>query len=135
MTTPHLPSSASAPSPSSAPAALPPRLTAEEARALLGLLPAEIGPGLSEAELDAVEERFGFRFAADHRVFLAAGLPLGSPRWPDWRGGDPDDLADRLAGPADGLLFDVEHNGFWHPAWGRRPARLAAGGRRARAEL
>ncbi|MFB7831604.1 SMI1/KNR4 family protein [Streptomyces sp. NPDC056056] len=135
MTTPHLPSSASAPGPPSAPAAPPPRLTAEDARALLRLVPAEIAPGLGEAELDAVEERFGFRFAADHRVFLAAGLPLGSPRWPDWRGGDPDDLADRLARPADGLLFDVEHNGFWHPAWGPRPSRVAEALRLARAEL
>ncbi|MFB8404859.1 hypothetical protein [Streptomyces sp. NPDC055912] len=135
MTTPHPPSSASAPGPSSAPAAPPPRLTAEDARALLRLIPAEIAPGLGEAELDAVEERFGFRFAADHRVFLAAGLPLGSPHWPDWRGGDPDDLADRLARPADGLLFDVEHNGFWHPAWGPRPSRVAEALRLARAEL
>ncbi|MFJ3964960.1 hypothetical protein [Streptomyces sp. NPDC090036] len=77
------------------------------------MLPAEIGPGLDERELDRIEERFGFRFAADHRVFPAAGLPHGTRAWPDWRGGDPADLAHRLAGPAEGVLFDVEHARFW----------------------
>ncbi|GGV48209.1 hypothetical protein GCM10010495_77450 [Kitasatospora herbaricolor] len=38
--------------------------------------------------LDGVEARFGCRFAADHRGFLGAGLPLGEG-WPDWRDGDP----------------------------------------------
>ncbi|MFJ3876827.1 hypothetical protein ACIPW5_05145 [Streptomyces sp. NPDC090077] len=86
------------------------------------MLPAEIGPGLDARELDAVEARFGFAFSADHRVFLGAGLPHGSPMWPDWRNGDPEDLASRLARPAEGVLFDVEHGGFWHPDWGPKPA-------------
>ncbi|MFJ5140700.1 hypothetical protein [Streptomyces sp. NPDC088707] len=124
MITPH-PSSPRHPSPPppppASPASPPARLTPEDARVLLRLLPAQIGPGLTEAELDAVEARFGFGFSADHRVFLAAGLPLGSPNWPDWRDGDPDDLAGRLARPVEGLLFDVEHNGFWHPDWSPRP--------------
>ncbi len=113
----------------------PPRLTPEAARELQGLLPAEIGPGLSEHELTAVEERFGFRFSADHRVFLAAGLPQGSSRWPDWRGGDPDDLAERLSRPVEGVLFDVEHNGFWHPSWPTRPDGTSDALRLAMSEL
>ncbi|GHE43524.1 hypothetical protein GCM10018785_11340 [Streptomyces longispororuber] len=85
------------------------------------MLRAEIGPGLGERELDAVEARFGFTFSADHRVFLAAGLPHGSRHWPDWRNGDPQDLAGRLSQPIEGVLFDVEHNNFWHPSWPPRP--------------
>lgn len=110
-------------------------LTPEAAGALQGVLRAEIGPGLSERELDAVEARFGFTFSADHRVFLAAGLPHGSPRWPDWRNGDPEDLAGRLSGPVGGVLFDVEHNVFWYPAWGPRPAGTSDALRIARAGL
>ncbi|MEU7279645.1 hypothetical protein AB0A69_12800 [Streptomyces sp. NPDC045431] len=111
------------------------QLTLETARTLHHMLGADIAPGLSEAELDAVEERFGFTFAADHRVFLAAGLPRGSRHWPDWRHGDPEDLTERLARPVEGVLFDVEHNGFWHPAWPSRPAETAEALRAARAEL
>lgn len=99
------------------------------------MLPAAIGPGLSERELDAVEARFGFSFSADHRVFLGAGLPHGSPSWPDWRHGDPEDLAARLARPAEGVLFDVEHSRFWHPDWAPRPAETADALRVARAAL
>ncbi|MCX5399688.1 hypothetical protein [Streptomyces sp. NBC_00102] len=113
----------------------PPRLTLEAARVLQGMLRCEIGPGLTERELDAVEARFGFTFAADHRVFLSAGLPCGSSRWPDWRDGDPEDLAERLARPVEGALFDVEHNVFWHPAWPPRPADVSDALRVARAEL
>ncbi|MCX4983403.1 hypothetical protein [Streptomyces sp. NBC_00572] len=111
----------------------PPRLTPADARALQGMVPYEIGPGLGEHELDAVEARFGFSFSADHRVFLGAGLPLGA-RWPDWRNGDPEELAAWLAGPVEGVLFDVEHNGFWHPAWSPRPSGTTEALRVARAE-
>ncbi|MEV5988835.1 hypothetical protein AB0L85_28155 [Streptomyces sp. NPDC052051] len=113
----------------------PPPLTVEAARELQNLLRAEIGPGLSERELDAVEARFGFTFSADHRVFLAAGLPHRSRHWPDWRNGDPEDLADRLSRPVEGVLFDVEHNSFWHPAWSPRPAETSDALRVARSEL
>ncbi|WP_376787326.1 hypothetical protein [Micromonospora halotolerans] len=76
--------------------------------------------GLTEAELARVEHIFDFQFADDHRAFLAAGLPTG-PSWPDWRRGERKDLRDRLAWPVHGVLFDVEHNGYWHESWGERP--------------
>ncbi|MEU6688136.1 hypothetical protein [Streptomyces sp. NPDC046832] len=100
------------------------RLTPEGAQALLALLSArvEVKRGMNEEELDHVEERWGFRFAPEHRTLLSAGLPTGSRSWPDWRDGDPKDLAERLARPVDGVLFDVEHNAFWHPDWEPRPA-------------
>ncbi|ALO10979.1 hypothetical protein AQF52_5385 [Streptomyces venezuelae] len=118
-----------------APPPPPSPLTLEAARRLQGMLRAEIGPGLTEQELDAIETRFGFTFSADHRVFLAAGLPHGSSRWPDWRNGDPEDLAERLAWPVEGVLFDVKNNVFWHPAWPPRPAETSEALRVARTEL
>ncbi|MFE6051385.1 hypothetical protein ACFQ6N_11540 [Kitasatospora sp. NPDC056446] len=121
------------PNPSPPPA--PSRLTVEAARDLQRLLPAEIAPGLDARELDAVEARFGFRFAADHRVFLSAGLPLGQRGWPNWRYGDADVLRVGLSAPVEGVLFDVGHNGFWHPAWGPRPDEVPAAVRLARAAL
>ncbi|WP_083975324.1 hypothetical protein [Kitasatospora mediocidica] len=81
-------------------------MTRDRALALLAALPATIGPALSDAEVEATEERFGFRFAVDHRLFLQAGLPLGRG-WPDWRNGDAGELRGRLDWPRDGVLFDV----------------------------
>ncbi|MFF4038814.1 hypothetical protein [Streptomyces sp. NPDC001816] len=99
-------------------------LTSEGAQALLAMLPArvELKPGMSERALGRVEERWEFRFAPEHRTLLRAGLPTGGRNWPDWRDGDPEDLAERLAWPVDGVLFDVECNSFWHPDWDVRPA-------------
>lgn len=111
-----------------------PAFTLEEARDLQQTLAEPVRPGLSEAELDDVEERFGFRFAADHRTFLAAGVPIGD-RWPDWRCGNPEQLRKRLDWPVDGVLYDVEHNAFWLPDWGPRPPGLADALARARAHL
>ncbi|MDX3247070.1 hypothetical protein [Streptomyces sp. ME18-1-4] len=101
-------------------------LSSEDAQALLAMLPArvEIKRGMSEWELDAVEECWGFRFAPEHQTLLGAGLPTGGRNWPDWRDGNAEDLAERLAWPINGVLFDVEHNGFWHPEWDPRPARV-----------
>ncbi|MGW1223906.1 hypothetical protein [Streptomyces sp. NPDC002530] len=110
-------------------------LTPDTARALQRMLRTEIGPGLGEGEIDAVERRFGFVFADDHRGFLAAGLPRGSARWPDWRDGDPEELRAWLARPVEGVLFDVEYNGFWYPGWAPRPGDTDEAVRVARGEL
>jgi hypothetical protein len=93
-----------------------------------------IEPGLTDAEFDRIEREFGFEFAADHRAFLAMGLPVSVPYedqpdvlrtwrepWPDWRNGDRDALRSRLNWPVDGVLFDVENNEFWHDSWGSCP--------------
>src|SRR5262249_10309360 len=98
-----------------------------------------IDAGLTEAEFARVQDEFGFQFADDHRAFLAAGLPGNTrpePRepgvfythaqpWPDWRNGDPATLREFLGWPAEGVLFDVEHNRFWHHTWGPRPDDLS----------
>jgi len=105
------------------------RLGEEAARRLARAGWCGIGPGLTDTEFARIEEEYEFEFADDHRAFLAAGLPLGTPApgrrhnpWPDWRDGDPGDLRRQLGWPVEGTLFDVEHNVFWHPSWGPRPA-------------
>lgn len=80
-------------------------------------------PGLTDTEVADVEARFGFRFPPDLREFLQAALPRG-PRFPDWRAGDEGALRAWLESPRHGVLFDVEHNGFWLDAWGARPEDL-----------
>jgi hypothetical protein len=77
-------------------------------------------PGLTDAELARIEDEFGFRFAADHRAFLAAWPPSGRG-WPDWRTTDREALRERLAAPVEGVLFDVAQKDFWYEGWGARP--------------
>ena len=93
-------------------------MTAAELLTASGRFP--IAPGLTEAEFAAIEHEFGFTFAADHRAFLAAGVPSGRG-WPDWRGPDRAALRERLAVPVNGVLFDVVENDFWYGGWGPRP--------------
>lgn len=79
--------------------------------------------GLTNAEVEVIESRFGFQFPPDLQAFLQCGLPVGH-RFPDWRSGPEDGLRSMLEAPIDGILFDVEQNGFWLPEWGNRPKSL-----------
>lgn len=110
------------------------RLGAEAAHRLARSDGVQIEPPLTDAEFARIEDMFGFEFADDHRAFLATGLPVGE-RWPDWRAGPAAQLARTLKWPVNGVLFDVEHNAFWDPGWGERPAELATALQVARSEL
>ncbi|MFI6977863.1 hypothetical protein ACIBSV_04640 [Embleya sp. NPDC050154] len=101
----------------------PDRPTEQDFHRLLERTGAEIAPGLTEDEFESVEKEFGFRFAADHRLLLSAGLPVGKS-WPKWRDGNARSLKAQLGWPSEGVLFDVEHNAFWPSTWGARPAQL-----------
>jgi hypothetical protein len=81
--------------------------------------------GMTDAEIVYCEKRFSFRFPPDLKEFLQIGLPIGG-RFPNWRSATEDELRQRLAEPLHGILFDVEHNGFWLDEWGMRPGDLAA---------
>lgn len=79
-------------------------------------------PGLSDSEIENVERVYRFRFPPDLREFLQYRLPVG-PRFINWR--DPrDEAREALAWPVEGILFDVEQNGFWWKPWGNRPAEM-----------
>ncbi len=91
---------------------------------------ARLEPGLSGAELAAVQARWGVSFCADHAALLSLAVPVGDG-WVDWRHDSDDELGDRLRAPLEGLLFDVTHNEFWPATWGERPADVAAAAERA----
>ncbi|MEV0648219.1 hypothetical protein AB0I28_23435 [Phytomonospora sp. NPDC050363] len=94
-----------------------------KAAAMVAESGAEVRPGLSDAEFTAVEARYGFAFADDHRAFLAARVPVGRG-WVDWRDGDEGTIRHRLAWPVEGVLSDASGPlGVWHPTWGERPDR------------
>ena len=123
------------------------RLGAEAMRRLRARDVCAIEAGLTETELAQVEDKFGF--SDDHRAFLTAGLPVNTrpqPRepgvfythdqpWPDWRNSDPATLRVFLDWPAEGVLLDVEHNGFWYHPWGPHPEQLSSALETARGML
>jgi hypothetical protein len=94
--------------------------------------------GLSEAEINKAERRYGLYFPADYRLFLRAlhsttprrsgarFIDDGSmraierPAFFDWQR-DDEEIRTALAWPLEGLLFDVEQNALWLPSWGARP--------------
>jgi len=79
--------------------------------------------GLSSSEIDAIEEKYKFRFPPDLLAFLQYALPV-SKSFPDWRNGDEYTLTENLRWPADGICFDVQNNNFWLDAWGAKPENL-----------
>lgn len=89
-----------------------------------------------------------FIFAPDHAELLRLAVPVDGPpqpkgvitrpaheNWPDWRHGKTSTLADRLAWPTNGILFDVRENNFWPASWGARPQSTEAAQREARDHL
>ena len=68
-------------------------------------------PGLTSAQMSAVEEIHGFSFPEDLAELLRFALPV-SGRWPDWRDPHAPALLEALAWPLEGTLFDIEHNAF-----------------------
>jgi hypothetical protein len=85
----------------------------------------EFDAGLTDDEVIVVERRFGFQFPPDLREFLQTALPRGL-NFPDWRFGDEAELRDWLDLPRQGVLFDVEHNGFWLDSFLRHATELGA---------
>jgi hypothetical protein len=80
--------------------------------------------GLTDEEIAGVEATYGFRFPPDLKALLQHALPM-STGFPNWRDGPEASLRERLAWPAEGLYFDVEHNVFWMEEWGSRPQDLS----------
>ena len=85
--------------------------------------------GLMDEEISAIEKMFDFLFPPDLQAFLQTALPV-SDGFVNWRAGltlehEKRLIVDKLTAPLDGILFDVENNGFWHDAWGDQPKSFA----------
>jgi hypothetical protein len=104
--------------------------------ALRARLDLQCEQGLSSTEATLAEQQFGVRFPPLWRQVLRVVHPVALPvpprdsdgvlRWtavPDWRGRDLESTRALIEAPVDGVLFDVEMNGFWWPEWGARPRR------------
>lgn len=107
---------------------------AEATLAVLASSNVALDEGLSAEEISAAEERVGSLFPPDLVALLRRALPTGD-EFPNWRDPDNPQLNDRLDQPINGIVFDVLHNGFWHPDWPERPDDVAKAESIARAAL
>jgi hypothetical protein len=89
-----------------------------------------LSSGLSTSETEQLATTFGIVFPPDLLLLLQVALPV-SPGFTPWRDAlhspaGAQELQARLTAPLEGLLFDVQLNGFWLPEWGPRPAEAVA---------
>jgi hypothetical protein len=100
------------------------------AMSLADLIPAENrGPGLSRSELKRAQTEADAGFPEDLLELLSDCLPTG-PGFPAWRDEPAAVTSEWRTNLLEGILFNVEADGFWPNEWGERPS--DAGGRRAR---
>jgi len=117
----------------SAPLSLTPMDAANKVAEWLAADPhGSVEAGLSEDRLHRAEDLFGLAFPPLWRAVLGLVHPIRryvavqsgyqSPsNCPDWRLRDEARTRLLIDAPAEGVLFDVEENGFWWNAWGNRP--------------
>lgn len=80
-----------------------------------------LDPGLSDSEINTVENTYQFVFPPDIRRLLQFGLPVGDG-FVDWRNGTREEIQARMEWPFEGICFDIENNSFWLNEWGERPS-------------
>ena len=81
--------------------------------------------GLTDSEVELTQSKYGFQFPPDLRELLQHALPIG-PMFPNWRDERDDLIKEQLSWPLEGILFDIERNGFWMEEWGPKPNDSAA---------
>jgi hypothetical protein len=79
--------------------------------------------GLTEGEIQTIEESFGFQFPPDLKAFLMFTLPSGKG-WPNWRNVEDPEIERMLNWPYEGMCFDIQNNALWPPTWGAKPTSL-----------
>lgn len=103
-------------------------ISLQQAQILVQLMQAKgviFEAGLSDNEIKLVEERFGVIFPPDLAMLLQTALPV-SEKFVPWREGirsqaKADKIKNWLEQPLQGMLFDIEHNGYWFDDWGPQP--------------
>ncbi|MBE9102630.1 SMI1/KNR4 family protein [filamentous cyanobacterium LEGE 07170] len=76
--------------------------------------------GLSDREIECIENQWSFRFPPDLRQLLQYALPT-SERFPNWRSESAKSLERRINWPYRGMCFDIKNNAFWLDTWQERP--------------
>lgn len=89
----------------------------------LRLIGIKFEDGLSEHEINKIEQLYTIEFPNDLKEFLTLGLPIseGFPNWRDFSQENVSKIVSQLEWPLEGILFDIESNSFWFDSWGDKP--------------
>lgn len=82
--------------------------------------------GLDKDEIVEIETIYNLRFPPDLKEFLMYALPIskGFINWRDKSKKNIKQINERLDFPLEGMIFDIENNGFWMDSWGLKPNSL-----------
>lgn len=85
--------------------------------------------GLSDKEVETIEQTFDFIFPEDLKRFLQTALPV-SGSFANWRYAINNEkgrqrIINRFCWPLEGMLFDIRNNDFWLDQWGEKPKDFA----------
>jgi len=86
----------------------------------------KISEGMSQSQIDAAQNLYEIVFPPDLKELIMTFIPEGDRfwNWADFSTENVEKIKGMLMWPADGALFDVEHNDFWPKAWGQKPDNL-----------
>ncbi len=88
----------------------------------------KFGDGLTDKEVELIENKFNFQFPPDLKVFLQNKLPFCEGfvnwRWALHSKTQYNLVVERINWTLDGMLFDVEHGKWYENFWGEQPKTL-----------
>ncbi len=82
--------------------------------------------GLTDIEVERVQNDFEISFPSDLKLLLQTELPISSG-FTHWRLGinnekEKRDIENKINWPLEGILFDIRNNLFWLDTWGIKPS-------------
>ncbi|WP_392551923.1 hypothetical protein RHO14_10660 [Orbus wheelerorum] len=80
--------------------------------------------GMTETQIKQAQHQYQIEFPLELKSLLMAVLPVSAPfyDWIDSSQTNKTYIKNALNWPLEGMLFDVEHNGFWlSKQWGTEP--------------
>ena len=81
--------------------------------------------GLTEIQINDAQDFYGIKFPPDLKALLMYSCPAFC-NWNDYSKTNTQHFKDALSWPIEGILFDVENNGFWMERWGIKPNNMKA---------
>ena len=80
----------------------------------------EFEEGLTDKEIAYIEKIYSITFPKQLKDFIKIKLPVsnGFYNWRDFTEANIEKIKSVINAPMEGLLFDIEYNGFWVENWG-----------------